>query len=204
MSPYVNHDPKDCGIDYKDPDVLERLYYDEGLSTREIGEKAGVTHSTVQYHMEKHGVDRKDRIEATREKRLVDTAAFYTDTSGGYEKWVGDKSVRVHRLLAVAKYGFDAVCGSDVHHINGVPWDNRPENLSLMGHGEHTTHHHTGKKQSRKLTESDVREIHRRVMSGDTDFDGMADDFGVTYRTILQVKNGDSWAWVYEDMRSDA
>lgn len=202
MSQQDNHEPKDCGIDHTDPDVLERLYYGENLSTREIGERAGVTHQTVQYHMEKNGLDRKGRIEATREKRLSDTAPFYTDVYGGYEKWTAEKDLRVHRLLAVAEHGFGRVSDSDVHHVNGIPWDNRPDNLELMSHGEHTTHHHTGKKQSKKLSESDVREIHRRVMSGETDFQRMADDYGVSYRTVLQVKNGDTWGFVYEDMHS--
>jgi len=29
----------------------------------------------------------------------------------------------------VAEYGTEAVAGRDVHHINGIGWDNRPENI---------------------------------------------------------------------------
>lgn len=39
------------------------------------------------------------------------------------------KSVRVHRLVAVAEWGFDEVCKSEIHHRNGMKLDNRPENL---------------------------------------------------------------------------
>lgn len=201
MSKHDSQDGKDCGIDYKDPEDLQRLYHDESMSTRDIAEITGVSKDAIRYHMEKHGIDRKDRIEATREKRLSNTAAFYTDEYGGYEKWTADSHVRVHRLLAVAEYGYEAVCGSDVHHINGVPWDNRPENISLMGHGEHTTHHHAGKKQSKKLTESDVREIHQKIISGEDDYRKLADEYGVVYRTILQIKNGNSWEWLYNEIR---
>jgi hypothetical protein len=44
--------------------------------------------------------------------------------------------------LAVAEYGYDAVCNKQVHHENGVPWDNRPENLELMRIDEHAKHHY--------------------------------------------------------------
>jgi hypothetical protein len=30
----------------------------------------------------------------------------------------------------------------DVHHKNHIPWDNRPENLEIIGHAEHTARHH--------------------------------------------------------------
>lgn len=71
--------------------------------------------------------------------------SFYTDRDG-YEQWAtvacGEQKITsVHRLLAVAEYGFDAVVGQDVHHENEVPWDNRPENISLMDPGDHIRHH---------------------------------------------------------------
>jgi hypothetical protein len=47
----------------------------------------------------------------------------------------------VHRLLAVAEYGFEAVLGKEVHHENGVPWDNRPDNISLVDPAEHRQIH---------------------------------------------------------------
>jgi len=51
--------------------------------------------------------------------------------------------VRLHRLLAVALYGFEAVAGRQVHHANRIPWDNRPENLRLLTPSEHSRLHHT-------------------------------------------------------------
>lgn len=43
--------------------------------------------------------------------------------------------------MAVAKYGFDAVDGADAHHISGVPWDNRMENITLLTRSDHRRMH---------------------------------------------------------------
>lgn len=51
-------------------------------------------------------------------------------------------TVRVHRLVAIAEFGFDAVVNADeVHHRNHCSLDNRPSNLRLVGKGEHTEIH---------------------------------------------------------------
>jgi len=78
--------------------------------------------------------------------------AYYVDHRG-YPHWefIEDseyRCVRVHRLLAVAEYGFDAVADMDVHHKNGIPWDNRPVNIEPMDHGEHTKLHEPWKQSS--------------------------------------------------------
>jgi transposase len=193
MSPYVDHDPKDCGIDYKDADTLRTLYWEEGLSLTKIAERAGVSSNTIRYHMEKNDIQRRDRIDATKQSKRVEYAPFYTDAYGGYEKWSDVDKVRVHRLLAVAEFGFDAVCGMDVHHRDEIPWDNRPSNIELMEHGDHTIHHHAGKRSPRKLSEDDVKEIRSRIENGETDHHDLAEEYDVSYRTIIQVKNETVW-----------
>lgn len=50
-------------------------------------------------------------------------------------------TVRVHRLLAVSEYGLSELKGKEVHHKNGIKWDNRPENLEIMTKEEHASHH---------------------------------------------------------------
>lgn len=52
-----------------------------------------------------------------------------------------NKRFKHHRLLATLKYELDEMRDKVVHHRNHIPWDNRLENLQLMGHGEHTAYH---------------------------------------------------------------
>lgn len=54
--------------------------------------------------------------------------------------WDGEtqQQVQVHRLIAVAEYGFDAVVSADnIHHKSGHGLDNRPSNLQPVTHREH-------------------------------------------------------------------
>ena len=50
-------------------------------------------------------------------------------------------AIGIHRLVAVAEYGIEAVKEMHVHHDNGVRWDNRVENLKLMTPSDHARHH---------------------------------------------------------------
>lgn len=117
---------------------LRRLYHGEGMSIQEIADKLGCVDRTVLNWMEEHGIETRTST--------VDKPCHYRTSASGYEEWThkhGDAQYTfgVHRLVAVAEYGFDAVCGKIVHHENAIPWDNRPSNLALMGASEHSKHH---------------------------------------------------------------
>ena len=84
-------------------------------------------------------------------------------SGAGYERWRSwerrphterdgkeDVYVAHHRLLAVVEcYAastplwaiFADLDGSDVHHENGLKWDNRRENIEVVDHGEHAAMH---------------------------------------------------------------
>ena len=137
------HDPNDP-IEHTDPDVLEKLYVEERLSLKEIAELSSVRHQTIRYHMEKHGIKRRDKVSSSREKSRVEYANVKM-ASNGYmywnDYWDGRTRVAIHRLLAVAEYGFDEVANKVVHHKNGIRWDNRPSNVQPMTPSEHAKHH---------------------------------------------------------------
>jgi transposase len=121
---------------YRDPEVLRRHYCDRGLSLRETAERLGCSRTTVATWMDRHGIERRDETDHLR------SAPAHFRTHQGYERWYttvegATTSVLVHRLLAVSEFGFDRIPGKHVHHENGIKWDNRPSNISLLSPSEH-------------------------------------------------------------------
>ena len=124
-------------LDYKKPRTLKELYWSKGLSQKKIADKYGVCRKTISYWMNKHGV------ETRKHKKYVAGSFDFHDGYARFRTQVDgeSKQVRIHRLVAVAEHGFDAVKDKVVHHKNGVKWDNRPSNLELMKATEHTIMH---------------------------------------------------------------
>lgn len=67
---------------HMDEDWLREKYYDEGLSTEEIGELANRSGSTIRYHMKKHGIERRNPHEG------MFYGAKYKDPEWLYQKYV--------------------------------------------------------------------------------------------------------------------
>ena len=64
---------------WRDKATLRRLYEDEGMSTWEIADKMDVAPTTIQYWMDKHGIDRrepKNNTEYSDEELLERIDAF--------------------------------------------------------------------------------------------------------------------------------
>jgi hypothetical protein len=131
---------------WHDEKTLEKLYWDKRMSTTEIGDELGCSSTTIMRWMGGFEIPTRDQKEAAGQHNYS-KPAHYRINKDGHEIWqsnCGDESfmMQVHRLLAISEFGPKAVKGKFVHHKNGVPWDNRPENLQLMEPGEHTRYHH--------------------------------------------------------------
>ena len=114
---------------------LEKMYWDDEMTLEDIAEKAEVSITTVHRRM-------KNRKVPTRGPGPWTThSTFRTNTGGNEEASGSHESVDIHRLVMIAEYGTKAVCNRDVHHNTKIPFDNRPNNLELLSHSEHTTLH---------------------------------------------------------------
>lgn len=130
---------------WRDRETLQQMYYEDNHSQTDIAEKFGVSQHTISRWMGKHGIAPGKRYDLAAEAARVEYARYYTKQSG-YEVWstragYDTDHLFVHRLLAVAVYGFDAVVDSVVHHKNNIKWDNRPGNIEVMVDSKHKRHH---------------------------------------------------------------
>jgi DNA-binding XRE family transcriptional regulator len=193
----------DKTIDHTDKDTLEYLYAERGMTQSEIAEISEVNQPTIGYHIRKHGIETRDSSDYEPPNKKA-RATFHTRSEDGYECWAAwyrpedsVERVRVHRLLAVAEYGYDAVVGKDIHHKNEIPWDNRPENITPMDKAEHIGHHHRGERcPNAKLTESDVKEVREKLQQTDLKNSEIADEYGVSRAAIRDIDIGKNWAHV--------
>lgn len=116
---------------------IQNLYVEEGMKMEGVADELDITQAAVSYHIQDMDID-------TGHRDWSPVPIFHTKS--GYAYWQdghgGEKnSVYIHRLLAVAEHGFDAVADSEVHHKNGVGWDNRPDNIEPLTPKEHRQRH---------------------------------------------------------------
>lgn len=145
---FSDYQSSDYNEPYHDPDVLRRLYWDEGLTTNDIKDIFNVCRSTIVRAMQRAGVETRDMSDYDPDEyteaahRARRTLPQLSTTLNGYERIRHRKQeFKLHRLAAVAWFGTDAIEGDHIHHENGIPWDNREDNLHPMPPEKHNRHH---------------------------------------------------------------
>jgi hypothetical protein len=125
---------------------LVEMYHEYRWSTGQIAKEYDVTPKTILKTLDRYDIEKRETGEMVRQGLNMMPPKVYTEPRGYVvttQRVSEDKhgKVYVHRLLAAAEYGIDAVEGMDVHHKNGVRWDNRPENIQLVDKQTHGRHH---------------------------------------------------------------
>lgn len=128
---------------YRNRDWLVEKYHGDRMGFKKLADHAGVAVATIQYWMDKHDIDSRPQGQPTSlEVSLV-------QDKRGYERWYnqhrGDKfTCYVHQLVAIADgYDPDEVfdTSTEIHHQNGIKWDNRPSNIILLSRDDHQEIH---------------------------------------------------------------
>lgn len=186
------------GIDHTDEGTLRQLYLEERMSIIDMAKMSDVTPRAIRYWMDKYGIETRDchrqqEIESSREPAPLFTGSY------GYQLMSLPKSgpVKVSRMVAIAEYGLENVAENHVHHKNGVKWLDYPDNIEVLGPGEHLEKHQTGEDNNRaKLNEQDVKEILRLLRDTQMSQREIAEMYGVDQTTISDIHLGRNWSWV--------
>lgn len=98
--------------------------------------------------------------------------------------------------------------GMQCNHKNGVISDNRLCNLEWVTPGENMKHAEESgllpsgtKHWNCKLTEEQAREIYRRAHSGKEQLQEIANDYGIVFNTVWEIKSGRNWSCLHKNQR---
>lgn len=126
---------------WHDPETLREKCEEENIIVPELAEMWDCGETTIYYHLYKHDIERP-RFAKEYQPQSNPYKMIHHREDG--EKYL----VLVHRLVACAHGMIEPseVWGSDthIHHKNGIPWINSPENLEPVTPEEHQQIHASG------------------------------------------------------------
>ena len=118
-------------------DWIDRLYEIDGLSTRDIGAKVGVSYVTVQRWLTEDRVVLRPRFKGG----LVRNQGHVRCLCHGHPRADNDGYV-TRAILAWEEANHQSFPdGKEPHHKNLVKDDDRPENIEPLTHSEHSRLH---------------------------------------------------------------
>lgn len=181
------HEGKHNGEPWESKEKLQTEYVEKGKSAEKLSSEWGCDPSTVTNWLKKHNI----RVRDNSEYRQGHATYTVTNGYGRWREYAGydrNKSVTVHRLAAVAWFGLNEVNGKHIHHKNGVRWDNREENISLLNQSEHARQH-----QKELVAHVNPNKVEELYESGWTQVE-IADKYDVSdaYISILLNKGSDN------------
>ena len=173
---------------------LAHLYYDEGLTQIDIAEQLGVSNNTVHRWMKDYGISpgkgtKQDitiqRLRNTHPNFYLDSSGYeYVQTTHNYK----NTGCRVHQLLAIADganpYKIFSNGELEVHHKNGLQWDNRPENLEVMSKSDHAREH------SDTVPWLDALKVRKMYSTTGASQGVVGEQFGIDGSTVSRIVNG--------------
>lgn len=128
---------------YKDRDTLYHEYVTNQRTSQDLADSWECDSKTILNWLDRHGIPKRQ----TGDWQGQGYASYFM-AGDCYMRWMdyakpsrGD-SFPLHRLLAIAEWGVDAVKGNHVHHKNGLKWDNRTDNLEILTPSEHAKMHY--------------------------------------------------------------
>ena len=126
--------------DPSEREKLRRLYWDENMSIPQIADELDTAYRVVYGKMDRYGIETRSPGEGKRLRHQHDVQMYWAHGRlwikiGEYGE---DFAFPVARATAMADHSLEELDGMDVHHKNDHPADDRPSNLELLDHAEHS------------------------------------------------------------------